>query len=872
MSLHLKNHPEDLELLTDLSRLPETDSDEATQSAREAVANSSDPSIALRLHKRRQYLRIAVADLLGIPTVEQVGEALASLADATLRVALDISCSETNCSGTPLAVIGMGKLGGRELNYASDIDVIFVSENGEDQTARTHAERLVSIIGGDTPVNSIFRIDTDLRPEGRAGPLVRSIASYKSYWDRWAEAWEFQALIKARPVAGDFELGKHFIEAARPFVWPQSLNPEAIRSIRAMKARAEEELRKKGSADREVKRGPGGIRDIEFAIQLLQLVHGRADETLRERSTLRALNALAEGGYIDQNDSRALANAYRFLRSVEHRLQIKDERQIYSLPRKAAELDSLAKSMGFRGHGNISATDVFEKVYRENASLVRSLHERLFFRPLLETFASTPADGTTGLSAEAADERLSAFGFSDVTRARNGLIELTQGLSRANRLMQQLLPLMLGWLSESPDPDLGLTQLRNLIGSVGDKANLITTFRENPVAAQQLCKVLGTSRVLAGLLMREPEVLGSYEENVKTPAMIAREARAFTDWRPEPTERLEAINRFHRCEFLRIGNRDVIFGARVSDIGSELAALGDAVLQVALESALETIRGPKMRFAAIAMGSYGGMEMNYSSDLDVIFVYDGGSNERALAVAAHLFEAFQGVTAQGVAFRLDAALRPEGRSGPIARSITSTLHYYQSWAETWEFQALTKARHAAGDPELTAELLNAIEPMVWPDPFPAERMREIRMMKARMEKERIPAGEDPEYHLKLGPGGLTDVEFAVQLAALRHGGKNPELRDGNTLAALEKLEAAGIFDVEDALRLREGYEFCTQVRNRIFLIKGRQIDALPKDPRESRQLAESLGWTEHPRAQMRAEYKRRTRRARQAFEKLFYSD
>ncbi|RIK09735.1 MAG: bifunctional glutamine-synthetase adenylyltransferase/deadenyltransferase [Acidobacteria bacterium] len=869
IALHLKTSPDDVALLATPGALPPSDPEQALERALASI--HGDPVTALRMHKRREYIRIAAADLLGIPDVAEVGASLAALADACLQCASKFATDELDLNDAPTAIIAMGKLGGQELNYASDIDVIFVS-NGNEDLARRHAERVIAIIGGSTPAETIFRIDVDLRPEGRAGALTRSIESFKAYWEKWAQTWEFQALLKARPAAGDLDLGGRFVEAAQPFIWPERLDPEAIRSIRAMKARTERELVKKGTSEREVKRGPGGIRDVEFAVQLLQLVHGRADPTLRDRSTLGALEALAVGGYVDTSDASALRNAYKFLRTVEHRLQIRDERQVYALPTNPTELEVLAKTLGIRGRADISAIDIFEKAYRDNGAVVRSIHERLFFRPLLEAFGAASADDGANISEEAADERLAAFGFSDIRRARAGLAELTRGLSRASRLMQQLLPLMLEWLSESPNPDLGLTELRNLVDAVGDQANLVTTFRENPTAAQHLCTVLGTSRVLAGILTREPEALGAYEDEAKGPQAIVKEARSFTSWRSDPAEQFEAIKRFHRREFLRIGTRDIIFGAPVSEIGSELAALGDSVLEVALESAIEEIPGPEMRFAIVAMGSYGGQEMNYSSDLDVIFVFDGGSPERALAVAARLFENFQGVASQGVAFKLDAALRPEGKSGPIARSLDSTQLYYQKWAETWEFQALTKARHGAGDPSLTAALLESIEPLVWPDPFPTERIREIRMMKARMERERIPAGEDAEFHLKLGPGGLTDVEFAVQLTALRNSGRDPELRRGNTLDALAALEAAEVFDRGTATRLREGYEFCTRVRNRLFLIKGRQLDSLPKDPRESAQLAESLGWQESPRSALRTEYKKYTRRARAAFEEVFYSD
>lgn len=881
---HLESHPEDVALVGSEPFEPITDPTLAIQLAIAACHRGGLPAQinALRLHKRREYLRIAAADLLGELTVEAVGAALSALATACLEAALTALAAGSD--RPPIAVIAMGKLGGNELNYASDVDIVFAcTDEADTEKAISIAERLMAAINGDAPVDVIFRMDADLRPEGRAGPLVRSLASYKTYWAKWADPWEFQALLKARPVAGDIELGNQLVAAAAEHVWPERLDPEAIRSIRALKARGERSLAAKGISQREFKRGPGGIRDIEFAVQLLQMVHGRHDEALRAPGTLDALEGLADGGYIDREDAVAMGGAYRFLRIVEHRLQLRDERQVYELPERDDDLDHLARTLGFRDRANATAAEIFSKAYTQNALLVRGIHQRVYFRPLLEAFASARkgAPSIETMSQSAAEERLGAFGFTDIRRARAGLEELTRGLSRASRLMQQLLPLMMEWLSEAPDPDLGLVGLRNVVGSAGDNANLVTTFRENPPAAQRLCTILGTSRILAELLVQEPETLGTLSdesslESAKSPDEIRREAGHFIGWRESFDDQLVAINRFHRREFLRVAMRDLIAGASVSEVGGGLAAVGGAVLEVALRSALEDCPGPEINLSVIGMGSLGGQEMGYSSDLDVIFIYDAPSiaaaRERAHEVTSRLLDALGGVTARGVAFRLDADLRPEGKAGPLARSLDSAIAYYDQWAESWEFQAMTKARHVAGERRLTDTLLTSISSRVWPDQLAPERAREIRMMKARMERDRVPAGEDAKFHLKLGPGGLTDVEFAAQLLALRHCGTHPEVRNLNTLETLDALMEAGLLDSDAGRRLSEGYEFCTRVRNRLFLIKGRQVDSLPGDTTESRRLGESLGFAENPRAELREEYRRVTRRARAAFEEVFFGD
>ncbi len=450
-----------------------------------SLVEHDDPPTALRQWKRRHIARIAARDLLGVADLREAARELAGLAAACLDVALTLAEPRV-----PMSVIGMGKLGGAELNYASDVDVLFVHEG--DGEAERAARAVLRVMTTPSLEGIVFRTDAALRPEGRAGPLSRTLDSYEAYWEGWAATWERQALIKARPVAGDEELGAAFMSRAERFIWPEKLDPDAVREVRLMKARTEEMLRRQGVSDREVKRGYGGIRDIEFAVQLLQMVHGRADHNVRERATLDALDELAAGGYVSRSDAAQLEEAYVWLRTVEHRLQLVDEQQTHTIPNDVTARTHLARVLGFRDSPDESAVEGFDDTHRRHQTVVRSIHERVFFAPLLDTLA-----GVGALPEAAAEERLRAFGFRDVEQTRAALHELTAGLTRRSRVMQQLLPAILGWLSAAPDPDLGLLQLRRLVEGYTRSSTLARRFRETPVAAERRAGSLGR-RVCSG--------------------------------------------------------------------------------------------------------------------------------------------------------------------------------------------------------------------------------------------------------------------------------------------------------------------------------------------------------------------------------------
>ncbi len=826
------------------------------------AADPDDGAGALRRWKRREMIRIAARDLLGLADLRTVGAELSSLAQACLGVALDLAAPSI-----PMAVIAMGKLGGRELNYASDVDVLFVHD-GSSAEAERAARALLNVMTASTSDGIVFRTDADLRPEGRSGALSRSVDAFEAYWDRWAQTWELQALIKARPVAGDATLGSLFVERAEPRVWPDVMDPDAVRDIRAMKARTEEMLRRKGVHEREVKRGRGGIRDIEFAVQLLQLVHGRHDTSIRSANTLEALEQLATAGYVSVADAGRLDSAYEWLRLVEHRLQLQDEHQLHTIPADDASRSALARVVGLRDRPGASALDQFDAEHLSHQTVVRAIHEQLFFSPLLETLA-----GAGHLAPEATEERLAAFGFHDLVRTRDALRELTAGLTRRSRVMQQLLPVILDWLSSSPDPDLGLLQLRRMIEGPTRSAMLARQFRETPVAAERACRVLGASRVLGLALHRQPdffEVLADDDALTEehTRADLVEEALDTLDWREDEDGRRAGLRRFKRRHLLRIGARDVLGHADVETTGRELAHLADAAVEAALRS-LE----PGVPIAVIGMGRLGGVELSYASDIDVLFVYDGDSPsdfDVAERVATRLMAAIGATTAEGQTFRIDANLRPEGKQGPPARSLAAYRAYYDRWALPWEFQSLVRARPIAGDAGVAERFMEMVAPYVWRDPLPGEFDREIRRIKARVEKERMPAGDDPQFHLKLGRGSLSDVEFTVQLLQLRHGAVLPEVRDASTTGALVALAHAGILDAEDAAILLESYRLCERARNYRYLLTGTPGDSLPLDSDEAEHLGRMLGYTYRPQTSLRDEYRRVTRRARAVVERVFY--
>ncbi len=832
----------------------------------------SDPQGLESLPDRLRAALIAIAgdDLTGRIEMEQAtirySDAIDQLVEDALAMAVQSVAEKHPLAPTvPFAVIAMGKWGARELNYYSDIDLVFVHEPIADQqdgsraAALAIAVKLIAILSSPTPDGAMLQVDTDLRPEGPMGPLTRSLDSYSTYYGTWAEAWELQALLKARPAAGDTGVGERFRELADRMVWEVGFDVDALRSIRQIKTQTEE------GADRDdIKRSPGGIRDIEFTIQLLQLVHGRFDPDLRVTATMPAIRELGSHGYIEENEAKRLLDSYTFLRDVEHRIQLWDLQQTHRLPESAEARERIGRSLGFTVDPE---RELLERL-SEVRSDVRHLHERLYFRPILDSLVGLRA---AQLDRKEAALRLEALGFRDVTAASNAVENMTAGLSRRSRVMQQVLPLMLDWLSQSPDPDLGLDQLRILLAHTSDHSELVRLLQNNPLAGQRLCLLLGTGRLLGELMDRIPEFIPRLADDdrirqIRTGEDVAVRLTALLNSRPEEDSQIGTIRRFVRRRKLRIAARDVL-----GEGSTEATLLGlTDTADAAVGGGLHALMGDGTPgFAVVAMGKWGGQELSYGSDLDVMYVFDDTlARKDALNITSELDRVLSQPSRHGPAYELDAELRPEGRKGPMARSLKSFERYYSDWAEPWELLALIKARPASGDAELRSKFAELMNSTLWGRPMPDSMAHEIRRIKARVESERLPAGEDPDFHLKLGPGGLSDVEFLTQMLQMKHGREAPTLRVTGTFHGLEELRAAELLTATEYNALHDSYLFCTRVRLRLHLQSGRITNSLPTDPDSTARLAASLGFDRT--AELRDQYRRYTRRARSTFERLFY--
>jgi [glutamine synthetase] adenylyltransferase / [glutamine synthetase]-adenylyl-L-tyrosine phosphorylase len=828
----------------------------------------AEASVTLRL--RGALVEIAGDDLSGEIDVVEATRRFSEAVDAIVASALDASrqaVSEKHplALELPFAVVAMGKWGALELNYSSDIDLIFIHDNldGQEMPSRTAAlaiaGRLISNLSAPTFDGPALRVDVGLRPEGAMGPLTRSIDSYAAYYQRWAEPWELQALIKARPAAGTAALGDRFMALTQEVIWDFGLDPSSLRSIRRIKQEAEA-----SASPKDIKRYRGGIRDIEFSVQLLQLVHGRHDRSIRQPATFEALGALATGGYIEQADHELLSTGYRFLRDLEHRIQLWDLRQTHDIPTAQTDRDRIGRSLGLVPN----AAEMLVRRISEVRAPVREAHERLYFRPILDALVGSPS---ARLGVDQANLRLEGLGFGDIRGATQALTDLTTGLSRRSGVMRQVLPLMLDWLSLSPDPDLGLGQLRAVLTHVPDHSTLITLLQTNPLAGERLCRLLGTGRLLGDLIDRLPEFIPRLADDRLIGAIRDAEAETerligLLDSRPAPDAKVGTIRRFARRRKLRIAARDVLGDVPIQTTMAALADSADASIRGALHIATT---GVPDGFAVIAMGKWGGRELSYESDLDLIYVLANDVEpERGRIMAADLSRILSEPSRHGDAYHLDANLRPEGKGGPLARSLESYRRYYSEWGEPWEMLAMIRARPVAGDPEVQARFAEVVDPFVWQREPPGSIIRAIQAIKARVEKERIPPREDPDYHLKLGKGSLSDIEFLTQLLQLRHGGRHEDLRVSGTIEAMARLRSHEILVTREHRALEESYLFCTRARLRLHLQAGREVNSMPTDPTELAKLATSLGYDRS--SELREQYRRVTRRARQVFERRFF--
>ncbi|MFW6597111.1 bifunctional [glutamine synthetase] adenylyltransferase/[glutamine synthetase]-adenylyl-L-tyrosine phosphorylase [Propionibacteriaceae bacterium Y2011] len=885
---HLVSHPDQLDLLADdteretyevlLARLLTAvgaDPDDPTPTA----IGSADQ---LRLAYRGVLLQIAARDLSHPDPTEIVGDIaaeLSDLADATVAAALALARAEV---GEParqcrLAIIALGKCGSQELNYVSDVDVLFVAEPASDEVSTDTAIRVGTrlaaatsrICSAHTRAGTIWELDAALRPEGKAGPLVRSLASMENYYSQWAKAWEFQAMLKARPMTGDLALAREFCTMIGERVWRVAEQDGFVNDARAMRRRVLEHI-PAGQVGRELKLGAGGLRDVEFPAQLLQLVHGRVDERIRVAGTLPALKALTRYGYVGRDVGKQLAEAYRFIRVLEHRVQLTQLRRTHLLPTDEQELRVLNREVRAADKSTV------EQRWRRTSSQVERLQQQLFYSPVLQAVSKIRTDALR-LTTEAAVDRLRALGFHDPKAALQHVEALTTGVTRQAEIQRQLLPAMLGWLAEAPNPDHGLLAFRQLSESLGRTPWYLRTLRDEGTAARRLARLLASSRYVVQLLQRAPEAVQLL--TVTEP----QEPRTLAEWRSEmlhaakrqddPMKAVQAIRSVRRRGMVRIAGADVLGLIDVERLGPTLTDLTTATIDAALSVMLRDYDGPPM--ALIGLGRWGGAEMSYASDADAMFVLgDDGDADAVRQAGAVITRLRQALTAAGpLPVEIDTSLRPEGKGGQLIRTMSSYRAYYARWSSTWELQALVRADAKAGDAELGAELMAEIDRHRWPEGgLTDDQLVEIRRLKARMEAERLPRGADRNRHLKLGPGGLSDVEWTVQVLQLQHAHAHPELRTTTTLTALAAARELDLIEAEDAEVLREAWTLSSRIRDLSMLVRGKASDVIPSDVRELSAVAELLGYGSAGASHLESDHRRITRRALHVVNRLFWDE
>ncbi|WP_440713696.1 bifunctional [glutamine synthetase] adenylyltransferase/[glutamine synthetase]-adenylyl-L-tyrosine phosphorylase [Gordonia sp. FQ] len=845
----------------------------------------------LRVAYRNLLLRLAAQDLAA--TVEdepvlylpQVGGHLADFADAALTAALAVAIREVlgdKPLTTRLAVIAMGKCGARELNYVSDVDVVFVAEPADTTSARLAGEmmRVGSL--------AFFEVDAALRPEGKRGAMTRTLESHLAYYQRWAKTWEFQALLKARPMTGDMALGADYAAATGPMVWSAAERDDFVTDVQAMRRRVES-LVPDTEKERNLKLGRGGLRDVEFAVQLMQMVHGRADESLHVRSTLEAIDVLTRKAYMGRTDGANLHASYEFLRLLEHRLQLQRLSRTHLLPDPAddAAMRWLARAAHIRPERSLVAAEVLRRDLRQQRTRVRQLHEKLFYRPLLEAVTRFDKDSLY-LHNKSAERQLAALGYAQPERALAHIKALGSAPGRRGQVQMLILPSLLQHISDTPDPDAGLLNYRRLCDELIGADWFLRLLRDDGVVAERLMHVLGTSEYIADLLMRSPDVIQLYSTGATGPKLcevtsedVVKGLIASMRRHSDPRKAIAVARSHRRAELARIASADLLGLMDVQEVCRALSTVWAAVIDAALEkvmaaTAAETGAPAPARMAVIGMGRLGGGELGYGSDADVLFVCDpvaGADETVALRWAQNVADSVRsllGTPSADPPLEVDVGLRPEGKNGPIVRTLASYRAYYHQWAQAWEVQALLRAHACAGDPGLGLEFLHMIDEIRYPDGgVSPEAVREIRRIKARVDAERLPRGADPMTHTKLGRGGLADVEWTVQLMQLRYAHRYPALHRTSTVETLDAIGEAGLIPEDQVAMLKDAWLTATRARNALVLVRGKPVDQLPGPGRELRAIAYAAGWPQDEAAEFLEHYLRVTRRAKGVVTEVF---
>lgn len=854
----------------------------------------------IREFKQREMLRIAARDLAHLGNLPEIILEISDVADVCMGSVWEICLRQlADRHGSPYhqdaggywhstscCVLGMGKLGGQELNYSSDVDVLFVySEEGvvfkerpmsngksarrrkappaktPQPTLKNHqffnrlAETFIAEIGRMAPEGMLYRIDLRLRPEGDLGPLNRSLSSYENYYAQWGQTWERMMLIKSRCVAGDQALAAEFLETIQPFRYPRSTNESVLHEVAAMKDRIENEVVKTDELDRNVKLGRGGIREVEFVTQALQLLHAGRQPFLQGSQTLPALEKLSQYELLSREASRSLADAYCFLRNVEHRLQMEDNRQTHTIPSDRNAQSRLAALMRCR------SLKEFEAARRTHTGNVRTIFDKV----LKGEMPLAPNQSPFPKHFEGAETEwkkiLGDHGFKDAEKAFRVLREFVEGpgyvhvSERTKGLAFNLLPRLFelcprevgrgrqaqpglltasGKRSELPlsDPDRVVTRLDSFIAAYGARATLFELWNSNPAIFELLVRLFDRSEFLAELAIRTPDLV---DELVASGRLRQRKTaeETLSDLRHglDDEDQFLWLRRYHQAELMRIGLRDILGVADFEQYLVELSALADACLQYALEVVTRKNKIKNAPFVIIGLGKLGGAEIDYGSDLDIIFIADSkAKNLPGLAkLAIQVMDLLSTRTDQGLTFHTDARLRPDGEKGLLVNTLDAYEEYYRKRAALWEIQSLTRTRPVAGNFELGVQfqkLAAAVTNFSRQSPrlaaYSPDWKHKIHQMRMRIEKERTPRGKDA-LAIKTGSGGLMDAEFIAQALCLEHG-----WQEANTLRALEGGRSAKV--LPEAQKLIENYRLLRRIEGilRRWSYEGETV--LPDDP------------------------------------------
>jgi glutamate-ammonia-ligase adenylyltransferase len=877
---------------------------------------------ALRRFKRRETLRISYGDIVREQSAQTVTAQISYVADAILEAALQAAWKKLVATrgmpygpdGRParFVVLAMGKLGGVELNYSSDIDLIFLYDVDGTTDARrplTNAEffdrlarELVRLLTEATDLGVPYRVDLRLRPEGERGPMVISTAAALSYYDIRGRTWERQAYIKARPAAGSLELGREFLEELRPWIYRRYLSRADISGIRALKRRIEQRTQRDGADTRDVKTGHGGIRDVEFVIQFLQLLNGADLPQLQTGNTLQAIAQLENMGSLSNLESSLLADNYSFLRKIEHRLQIMFDLQTHLMPSQPEELRKLALRMGYTEKPQRSALDAFQDDYREKTAVNRRILDHLLHDAFSDD-ADTEAEVDLVLDPDPPEQEiaqvLGKYPFRDVKLAYRHLMALGEekirflSTRRCRHFLASIAPALLQAIAATPDPDSTLVNLGQVSESLGGKGVLWELFSFNPPSLKLYVQLCAYSPYLCGILTSNPGMIDSLMDSLVLDKLPTRESlQATLSGLCRAAEDLDPIlHSFKNDQQLCVGVRDLL---GKEDVQSTTAALSN-IAEVCLEqiAAREFVKlsskfgqptvgeGPRAgepcEMVILALGKFGGQEMNYHSDLDIVFLFEADghtvaprfarvettSNQHFFSeLGTRIIKAASRLTQYGRLYEVDARLRPTGKSGALATSLDEFARYFQEGhGQLWERQTLCKARIVVGAPRVIKAALDALARASFEHRWHENDAEEIRHMRHRTEE--TAAGGN----VKRGPGGIVDIEFLVQMLQLKHGRHCPAIRTPNTLAALAALAEAEILSPDDFAFFTASYRFLRTLEGRLRLMNFTARNQLPDDPTELAKLAQLVG-SSSPQ-DLLSQFDHYTHETRLRFDRLF---